>query len=186
MMMGLSGAAASDFDKALALLQAFANPAGVTAHIELVRAEEAKAAERIKDANDRGAILDREREAFEADKANTIANLDRREGELDAREKDLDVQAEDLKRRNDAMIMADAANKADRKKLDEDRKVFEDARKSVEADLTERGDLLNAIEADLGKRLEAADAREAALAEKEAAYEERLKALNAALKPVRG
>lgn len=185
-MMGLSGAAASDFEKALALIQAFSNPAGVTAHIELVRAEEAKAAERIKEANEAQATADANRQRWEQNAKDRIANLDRREGELDARQNEIDRKETDLKRRNDAMLMADAANRADRKQLEADQRALADAKTRQEADIEARKRVQDAREADLDARAVNMDKREADLAAREAAYEERLKALNAALKPVRG
>jgi len=119
-MMGMTaGAKSGDFDKALALLAAAADPEGVKARIlELQAAEDAARQEKAEAQADIFKLRG-EREQFDAEKAERIANLDAREAEIARQNEELSRRKTDIERRDASVTMS-------RAKLDDDRKKFEE------------------------------------------------------------
>lgn len=184
-MMGLSGNAASDFDKALALLVALSDKEALAARIAELKQAEADIASQMAALEKDRRTTEELRVLFEKERDQRVANLDAREGEITAFENDLNRQKADLQRDKDAWVMVDAANKADRKALDAAKVAHEDKVKADNDAIYSKRAALEAHEARLTAQDEALNARELALIDKETSLAERLKLLNEATRPIR-
>ena len=184
-MMGLTGASASDFDKALGLLMALGDPEAMKARIAAIQEAEMKALDAMQ-------VLELDRKKteelrllFERERDKRIANLDAREAELAAAEDKYKEQRADLQRDKDAWVMVDAALKDDRKKLEAAKQAHEDKVKADDDRIYAARAAIEAHEARIAARDEELNARELALIDKETSLAERLKLLNEATRAIR-
>lgn len=184
-MMGMSGANASDFDKALSLLAALSDPKALADRIAAIRDAEAQAQAAIAQAAADAKTTEELRTLFEVERNQRIANLDAREGEITARENDLNRQRADLQRDKDAWVMVDAALKDDRKKLELAKALHAAEVTKAEDAIFARNSALDARSLKLDAKEQELDARDLALIDKETALADRIKLLNEATRPVR-
>jgi chromosome segregation ATPase len=178
MMRGSSGAAASDFDKALALIAGCAFPEETKARIAALKDATEQHDAALKVAREAVAAMDKERAAFDASQAERVANLDARERDIERDNEELNRRRALTKREDEALVMSKAAIGDDRKKFEAERAAAADYDRQTKAELERQRAALQAKADEVEAGRVANNERAIKLAEGEAALKARVDELN--------